>query len=97
MLTAVLGGLLLNGLRGPLRPEDLRALRHHSRRTIEERDRLVQDNADLRERIGRLKFDDAFLQRLIRQELGYVRRGELVYRFPTPEQPSQSSKLSRIR
>lgn len=87
MLAAVLGSLVINGLWRSSGPQDLLVLRHHSSVLTEERDRLVQDNAAFRERIVRLNSDDAYLQRLIRQELGYVRPGELVYRFPRSEQP----------
>ena len=87
MLAMVFAGLTLDGFWGTSGPRDLLVLRHHSRVLREECDRLVLDNAGLRVRIARLKSDDAFLQRLIRQELGYVRPGELVYRFPKHEQP----------
>ena len=87
MLGAVLGGLALNGVREASGPRDLLVLRQHRTVLTAERDRLVLDNADFRERIARLQSDDAYLQRLIRQELGYVRPGEFVYRFPESEQP----------
>ncbi|MBV8054698.1 MAG: septum formation initiator family protein [Deltaproteobacteria bacterium] len=83
----VLGGLAINGLWGSSGSQDLLVLRRHSRMLTRERDRLAQDNAVFRERIARLNSDDTYLQRLIRQELGYVRSGELVYRFPRSEQP----------
>jgi cell division protein FtsB len=87
ILAVVLGGLILNGLWGVLGPRDLLILRRHCSVLTEERDRLVLDNAAFREQIARLKSDDAYLQRLIRQELGYVRPGEFVYRFPKSKQP----------
>ncbi len=87
MLTLVLVGLLVNGLWGPSGTRDLLILRHHSDMLMVERDRLILDNAAFRERIARLKSDDTYLQQRIRQELGYVRPGELVYRFPKAEQP----------
>jgi len=87
MLAMVLSGLAINGLLGPSGSRDLLILRRHSSVLTGERDRLVRDNAAFRERIARLNSDDAYLQRLIRQELGYVRPGELVYRFPRSEQP----------
>jgi cell division protein FtsB len=87
MLAVVLAGLALNGLWGSSGSRDLLFLRHHSSLLIRKRDRLVLDNAALRERIARLKSDDVYLQRLIREELGYVRPGEFVYRFAKPEQP----------
>ncbi len=87
MLTLVLAVLLVNGLWGSSGVQDLLVLRHHSAVLMVKRDRLILDNAALRDRIARLKSDDAYLQRLIRLELGYVRPGELVYRFPKSQQP----------
>ncbi len=46
------------------------------------RDRLIAKNSELAARTQRLQSDDAYLQRLIRRELGYARDDELVYRFP---------------
>jgi len=87
MLAVGLGGLALNGLCGSSRPRDLLILRRHGNELTRERDRLVLDNAAFRGRIGRLKTDDTYLQRLVRRELGFVRPGEFVYRFPESEQP----------
>jgi cell division protein FtsB len=87
MIAVVLVGLALNGLWGSSGPRDLLVLRRHSSVLTEERDKLVLDNAAFRERIARLKSDDAYLQRLVRRELGYVRPGEFVYRFPKSQQP----------
>jgi cell division protein FtsB len=87
MLTIVLGALALEALWSPSGPRDLLLLRHHSDVMIQERNKLFLDNAALRDRIIRLRSDDAYLQRLIRQQLGYVRSGELVYRFSKTEQP----------
>ncbi|HEV8714753.1 MAG TPA: septum formation initiator family protein [Candidatus Binatia bacterium] len=42
---------------------------------------LTRANADLRERIGRLTTDDEFLEKVAREELGFVGKGEIVYRF----------------
>ena len=42
---------------------------------------LTRENADLRERIDRLKTDDEFLEKVAREELGFVGKGEIVYRF----------------
>jgi cell division protein FtsB len=86
MLAAVLGGLAFNGLRRPSSLWDLLLLRHHSQLLASECERLRQENTALRAQIARLNSDDTYLQQLIRQELGYVRPGELVYRFPGSEQ-----------
>ncbi|MBI3798958.1 MAG: septum formation initiator family protein, partial [Deltaproteobacteria bacterium] len=42
---------------------------------------LTRENADLHERINRLKADDEFLEKVAREELGFVGKGEIVYRF----------------
>jgi len=82
MLGGVLAGLVFNALRSPMGPEDLLVLRHHRALLTAECDRVEADNRRLRNEIARLKSDGAYLQSVIRQQLGYVRPGELVYRFP---------------
>ncbi len=82
ILTAVLAALVLNCVYGPMGPRDLIALRRHRLQLTAVRDRLFEDHAQLKQRIGKLRSDDAFLQRLIRQELGYARADDFVYRFP---------------
>ena len=42
---------------------------------------LLRQNEALRECIARLKTDDSFLERIVREEIGFVRPGEIVYRF----------------
>lgn len=69
--------------------------------------RLQKENDALRRRIGRLRNDDAYLEKLAREELNLVKPGEVVYRFPKAEArrnsalneaPSQSrpSKAQRL-
>lgn len=43
---------------------------------------LLRENEALRACIEQLKTDDAFFEKIVREELGFVRPGELVYRFP---------------
>lgn len=81
ILGAVLGALALSCFYGPLGPRDLLVLRRHRVQLVAMRNHLFADNAQLAERIARLHSDDAYLQRLIRQQLGYARRDEFVYRF----------------
>ena len=51
---------------------------------------LLRENEALRECIEQLKTDDAFFEKVVREELGFVRPGELVYRFPaTSTAPTQ--------
>ena len=77
--------LVISGFAAPLGPRDLALLRDHRARLEAARGRLIADNRELAERTQRLQTDDAYLQRLIRRELGYARADELVYRFPHPD------------
>jgi cell division protein FtsB len=81
ILAAVLVGLLAEIALGPLGPGDLLALRRHQAGLLGTRNHLLAENASLKKQISELRSDDAYLQRLIRRELGYVRSDELVYRF----------------
>lgn len=82
ILAAVLVLLVVSCWVAPLGPRDLALLRDHRTRLEASRDRLVADNRGLADQTQRLQSDDAYLQRLIRRELGYARSDELVYRFP---------------
>jgi cell division protein FtsB len=42
---------------------------------------LLRENEELRNRLVRLETDEGFLEKVVREELGFVRKGELVYRF----------------
>lgn len=54
-------------------------------RTLEERNaRLAQDNARLRREVEALRDDPQALERAAREELGYVRPGELVFDVEAP-------------
>jgi cell division protein FtsB len=45
---------------------------------------LQQNNARLRDRIRRLRSDDTYLEKLARERLGLVKKGEILYRLPPP-------------
>ncbi len=82
ILGAILAVLLASLTGGPMGPRDLASLRRH-RGDLESRcDRLQAEQTRLTERIDRLRNDDAYVRRLIRNELGYARPNELIYRFP---------------
>ena len=81
ILGSILAALLLNCLYGRQGPQDLLNLRLHHVALVKDLDQLSADNALLRERVAKLRSDDAYLQRLIRQEFGYARPNEFVYRF----------------
>jgi len=76
--------LVISCLCAPLGPRDLVVLRQHRVNLVARRDQLLADNLRLSDRETRLRSDDAYLQRLIRQELGYARRDEFIYRFRDP-------------
>jgi cell division protein FtsB len=82
ILGVVLVAVVISCIAAPLGPRDLALLRRHRTQLEATRDRLIADNAGLAARTQRLQSDDAYLQRLIRRELGYARADELVYRFP---------------
>ncbi len=43
---------------------------------------LQHDNRQLREHLRRLRTDAAYAERVVRQRLGWVRDGEILYRVP---------------
>ncbi len=49
---------------------------------------LQQRNEQLRQHIRRLQSDDAYLERLARERLGLVKKGEIIYRTAAPADPS---------
>ncbi len=65
----------------PLGLRDLLALRAERARLEAVHTRLLESNTALKVKVRRLRSDDHYLQRLIREQLGYARPGEIVYRF----------------
>jgi cell division protein FtsB len=70
------------GERGALHLWRLRGEKSH---LDEQNYRLQRENEALRQRIGRLRNDDGYLEKLAREELNLVRPGEVIYRFPKAE------------
>lgn len=81
LLAAVLAALSLNCLFGPDGPRDLIALSRERAHLLTENDHLRADNAHLAAQISKLRSDSTYLQRMIRQQLGYARPDEFVYYF----------------
>lgn len=50
---------------------------------------LLRENEDLRERISRLQKDDEFLEKVVREELKFVKEREYVYLFRGSSDASQ--------
>ena len=60
----------------------LQKLRQEQQALRAEATTLVRSNEELRSRISRLQQDNAFLEKVVREELKFVKKGELVYLFP---------------
>jgi cell division protein FtsB len=60
-------------------------LRGEKNRLDEQNYRLQKENASLRQRIFQIRNDNAYLEKLAREELNLVRPGEIVYRFSNRE------------
>lgn len=84
--------LSLNCLLAPHGARDLMALRR-SRLALENQiERQQALNSELQVKIGKLKGDVPYLERLVREHLGYVRPNELIYRFPPATGGRQDSQ-----
>ena len=63
------------------------------RARLEDQTRALQkENELLREKIHRLGHDDRYLEKIVREELGLAKEGEIVYRFPNV----QSKKRAEV-
>jgi|SRR6266403_746682 len=58
-------------------------LRGEKDRLDEQNFRMQKENAILRDRVYRIRNDNAFLEKVAREELNLVRPGEVIYRFPS--------------
>jgi cell division protein FtsB len=94
VLTVACGFLAVDFVTGPLGMRDLMLLRERRSQLETVHRKLLRSNSALKFELGRLGNDDRFLERRIREQLGYVRPDELVYRFST-ESSSQGSSNDR--
>jgi cell division protein FtsB len=67
---------------------------HERVRLEQENARLAAENTRLARTIDRLQHDPPFIQDLIRQELNFVKKNEIIFQF-TPEKPAPGPDLSR--
>lgn len=77
-LSATLIAIVVFGSRGLLHLRSLTLEEHEVGRRIS---MLLHDNDRLRDRIKRLRTDDRALERLAREQLGFTRPDEVIYRF----------------
>ncbi|MGA9755603.1 MAG: septum formation initiator family protein [Desulfobaccales bacterium] len=66
---------------------------HERVRLEQENARLAAENARLARTIDRLQHDPPFIQDLIRQELNFVKKNEIIFQF-TPDKPASRAELS---
>ncbi len=78
LATALLTTMVF-GTRGLLH---LRALRREEGALTDRIAATLHENDQLRARLQRLREDDRYLERVAREQLGFVHRGEIIYRFP---------------
>jgi cell division protein FtsB len=76
--TAGLVAIVVFGSRGMLHLQTLTSEQDELNRRVA---LLLHENEQLRERIHRLRTDDRTLERLAREQLGFTRPGEVIYRF----------------
>jgi cell division protein FtsB len=69
--------------------------RHEGQRLEQENNRLAAENTRLARTIDRLQHDPVLIQDLIRQELNFVKKNEVIFQFP-PEKPAHAQDLSAI-
>src|SRR5262245_52998117 len=67
-------------------------LRGEKNRLDEQNFHLQKENEALRQRVYRIGNDNAYLEKLAREELNLVRPGEIVYRFSNPANRSPDEK-----
>ena len=53
---------------------------------------LHRENEALRDKISRLRHDDLYLEKMAREELGFVGPGEIVYQFATEDSRDEREK-----
>lgn len=80
-LIVMLSLVTIVGERGALHLWRLRGEKHQ---LDEQNYRLQKENESLRRRVHGIRNDDAYLEKIAREELNLVRPGEIVYRFQTP-------------
>ena len=88
-LIVLLALITVVGERGVLH---LSRLRGEKNRLDEQNFRLQKENEALRQRIYRIRNDNAYLEKLAREELNLVRPGEIVYRFSNPANRADNHK-----
>lgn len=89
ILSGILGLLLGACWLEPQGPRDLLNLSLHRAQLVTQNAQLRAENANLEKQLARLTTDDAYVQQMIREELGYTRPDDFVYRFRSNDAPER--------
>jgi cell division protein FtsB len=84
ILGGVLVALIVNGVLAPKGPRDLLMLREGRANLESKRAELIAQKSELGTIVQNLRFNDRYIEHVIRRELGYARADELVYKFTGP-------------
>ena len=57
---------------------DMMQLKHEQDKLVQKNERLIRENDALRNEINRLKSDYGYIENIARQELGMIRKDELI-------------------
>jgi len=79
-------------IRGPLDKAMAEATDYTNQIAVQENDdalKAIKDSG--RSELHQLRHDDRYLERLAREQLGFVHPGEVVYRFPDPSRPAPAA------
>jgi len=56
---------------------------------------LQEENQKMRDRTYRIQHDERYLEKIVREELGWVKPGEIVYRFSSNKKIQRDSTPAR--
>ena len=68
---------------------DLLLLRQEQAKLIQKNERLARENFDIGIEIDRLKYDFAYIENIARQELGMIKKDEIILK---PAKPTERKK-----
>jgi cell division protein FtsB len=88
-MLVVAGGLVVFGASALLRVSQMKAEMELQQREIAE---LRVRTEALARTVDRLRNDPSYLEKIAREDLGYVREGETVLKFPRQESPKPPEK-----
>lgn len=91
-LILLFGWSVVNGKHGLSSWQKQRVQDHELRQEIQD---LQQENARLRDHVGRLKTDSNAIEHEAREQLHYARPGEVIYALPADPKSQQANSQSK--